>query len=161
MDQTELDKIEAETEQKLQTKNRFQELSEKVKLTSQERDEMAKAKQQLEATNSDLSKERDFYKDFSANVTKYPNASEYQDKILEKVKAGYSTEDAMVSVLAKEGKLNSPVQAPIPKPHLEGGSAPTIQSGGKDLSSMTAAEKFAALGEAEASGDLVAALRGR
>src|SRR6185295_10830987 len=103
----ELDKIEKDTEENLKVKNRFEQLSEKVILTSKERDELAKAKADLEAQNSSIAKERDFYKDFSVNISKYPNASEYQDKILEKVKAGYSTEDAMVSVLAKEGKLTT------------------------------------------------------
>lgn len=155
-----LNKIEAETEEKLKVKNRFQELSEKVKLTSQERDELAKSKQDLEANNSSLAKERDFYKDFSINVTKYPNASEYQDKILEKVKAGYSTEDAMVSVLAKEGKLNSaePVRS---QQTIAGGSAANFSDGTKSLKDMSVAEKFEALAQAETSGDLVNALRGR
>jgi hypothetical protein len=157
----ELNQVENEVEEKLKVKNRFQELSEKVKLTSQERDELAQAKTALEAEKSSLAKERDFYKDFSVNVAKYPNASEYQDQILEKVKSGYSTEDAMVSVLAKEGKLMPPSEKPQPKQHIEGGSAPTIQGGTKGLSDMTADEKFAALREAESSGDLVAALRGR
>jgi hypothetical protein len=157
----ELNQVENEVEEKLKVKNRFQELSEKVKLTSQERDELAKAKLELEADKANLSKEVSFYKDFSANVAKYPNASEYQDQILEKVKAGYSTEDAMVSVLAKEGKLTPPPQVAQPKAHIEGGSSPTIQGGAKGLSDMSADEKFAALREAEQSGDLVAALRGR
>lgn len=155
------DKIEAQTEEKLKAKNRFQELSEKVKLTSQERDELAKAKQTLEAENSSISKERDFYKDFSINVPKYPNASEYQDKILEKVKAGYSTEDAIVSVLAKEGKLTPQEATKQSTPTIAGGSAPTTVDGGKNLKDWSTDEKFNALKEAEASGDLVNALRGK
>lgn len=154
------DNIEAQTEQKLKVKNRFQELSEKVKLTSQERDELAKVKTELEAKNSGLSKEVEFYKDFSINVPKYPAASEYQDKILEKVRGGYSTEDAIVSVLNKEGKLN-PSEVRQQQQIVAGGSAPTTMEGTKSLRDMTAAEKLAALGEAEASGDLVNALRGR
>jgi len=154
------DKIETNTEEKLKAKNRFQELSEKVKLTSQERDELAKAKQALETEKSDISKERDFYKDFSANVSRYPAASEYQDKILEKVKAGYSTEDAMVSVLAKEGKLSTP-EAPRPYVTVAGGSSPTVIDGGKSPHEMSLEEKLNALKEADATGALANAIRGR
>jgi hypothetical protein len=155
-----LDNLEVQAEEKLKVKNRFEKLSEKVILTSKEKDEaLAKAKVEAEA-RLNAEKERDFYKDFSANVSKYPNASEYQDKILEKVRVGYSTEDAMVAVLAKEGKLTSePIQPPSPQ--VEGGSASMSMSGDKSLSDMTAAEKLAALTEADKAGDLVNALRGR
>jgi hypothetical protein len=157
-----LDSIENNVDQNLKVKNRFQQLSEKVKLTSQEKDELAKAKETLEGQNASLSKEVEFYKDFSANVTKYPNASEYQAQILEKVKSGYSTEDAMVAVLAKEGKLDmSSTQVQQPIVDIVGGSAPTSFQGSKSIDSMTTDEKFAALQEADKSGDLVRALRGR
>lgn len=158
-----LDNLEVQAEEKLKVKNRFEKLSEKVILTSKEKDEaLAKAQAEAEA-RVNAEKERDFYKDFSANVSKYPNASEYQDKILEKVKIGYTTEDAMVAVLAKEGKLTSEApQAPqVPTPQVEGGSASTTISGDKDISQMTSDEKLAALTEADKKGDLVNALRGR
>ena len=148
-----LDNLEVQAEEKLKVKNRFEKLSEKVILAS------AKAQAETDA-RVNAEKERDFYKDFSANVSKYPNASEYQDKIFEKVRSGYSTEDAMVAVLVREGKFSS--EAPqISSPQVEGGSAPTTISGDKDLNLMTAAEKLAALTEADKTGDLVNALRGR
>lgn len=159
-----LDNIESNTEQKLKVKNRFEKLSEKVILTSKEKDEaLAKVKTETEA-RSNAEKERDFYKDFSANVSKYPNASEFQDKILEKVKGGYSTEDAMVSVLAKEGKLNaSSTPTPVSQPtfNAEGGSASTMFEGTKSLRDMSSEEKLSALSELDKSGDLANALRGR
>lgn len=159
-----LDNIEAGAEEKLKVKNRFEKLSEKVILTSKEK-EKAEAEARAAGERADsLSKERDFYKDFSVNVTRYPQAAEYQDKILEKVRSGYSTEDAMVSVLNKEGKLtaSTPESRPTPTPHVEGGSAPTqVFSGDKGLSDMTTDEKFKALSEMDKSGDLVQALRGR
>lgn len=158
MEELNLDNIEGQAEEKLKVKNRFEKLSEKVILTSKERDELAAIKVKLEADNSSLSKERDFYKDFSGNVSKYPVASEYKDKIWEKVKNGYSTEDAIVAVLAKEGKLTS--QAPVQQMQVEGGSAPTNVEGTKSIADMTPAEKLAALGEADKTGDLVRALRG-
>ena len=159
---SELDQVSVNAENKLKVKNRFEKLSEKVILTSKERDELKTAKTALESERDSLSKERDFFKDFSANVAKYPNASGYQDKILEKVKAGYSTEDAMVAVLAKEGKLNAqPQQADQPKLQAEGGSAPTSFEGSKSLSDMKPEEKLAALMELDKSGALGNALRGR
>lgn len=158
MDQSELDKIEQETQEKLKAKNRYEQLSEKVITTSKERDE-AQVKAKAETERAELAtKERDFYKDFSANVSKYPNASAYQDKILEKVKSGYSTEDAMVSVLAKEGKLSSPGAPYIP--NAEGGSAPTNLEGPKSIEDMSRDEKWSALKEADKTGDLARALIG-
>lgn len=155
-----LDNLEVQAEEKLKVKNRFEKLSEKVILTSKEKDD-ALLKAQTEAdARVKAEKERDFYKDFSANVSKYPSASEYQDKILEKVNAGYSTEDAMVAVLVKEGKFTSETIQPD-RLQVEGGSAPTIVGGDKSLNDMTAAEKLAMLAEADKSGDLVNALRGR
>ena len=141
-----LDNLEVQAEEKLKVKNRFEKLSEKVITTSKERDEaLSKAQADAEAKVK-AEKERDFYKDFSANVSKYPGASEYQDKILEKVNAGYSTEDAMVAVLVKEGKFTSETIQPD-RPQVEGGSATTQMSGDKSIHDMTTAEKFAALTE--------------
>ncbi len=157
-----LDNIEAQAEEKQKVKNRFDKLSEKVILTAKERDEKTQLAEKLANENTSLSKERDFYKDFSANVSRYPNASAYQDKILEKVKSGYSTEDAMVSVLAKEGKLNLSTPDPVrPSGQVEGGSAPTNFEGSKSINDMTPAEKMEALKELDKSGDLANALRGR
>lgn len=151
--------VEQQVEERLKAKNRFDQLSEKVIQEKLEKDALAKERDEANKKATDASKERDFYKDFSANISKYPNASEYQDKILEKVRSGYSTEDAMVSVLAKEGKLTSqPAESRL---QVEGGSAPTITGGNKSIHDMTKAEKYAALIEAEKSGDLVDALRGR
>ncbi len=157
----ELDTIENNVDHNLKVKNRFQQLSEKVILTSQERD-AAQTKAQTEAdARLNAEKERDFYKDFSTNVTKYPNASEFQDQILEKVKGGYSTEDAMVAVLAKEGKLNMTSQ-PVQQSNIqvEGGSAVSSFEGSKSLNDMKPDEKLAALMELDKTGDLVKALRG-
>lgn len=162
MDDTNIDfdKIEDNAEEKLKAKNRFEKLSEKVIITSKERDDaIAKAKSESDARISS-EKERDFYKDFSANSSKYPNASQFQDKIFEKVKAGYSTEDAMVSVLAKEGKLTSePIQQR--QNQVEGGSAPTNFEGNKSIQDMTIAEKLSALTDADKTGELANALLGR
>lgn len=141
-----LDTIESNVQEKEKVKNRFEQLSEKVILTSKERDEKAKLAETLQADNAAISKERDFFKDFSNNVSKYPAATEYQEQILEKVKAGYSTEDAIVSILNKEGKL-TPQAVQQPQTQVEGGSAPTTLEGTKGIQDMSAEEKFNALNE--------------
>ncbi len=125
---------------------RIKDLSEKVKLTSEERDELASAKAKAEAERDSLSKERDFFKDFSTSASKYPGATEYQDKILEKVKLGYTVEDATVSVLNAEGKF-SPTAAESSRESPAGGSATNSMKGDGDktLAEMTQAEKRAVL----------------
>lgn len=124
---------EVEVEKPNRSDNRFKDLSEKVKTTAQERDELA-AKLAL------MEKENEFRKGFTKVASKYEGASEYEDKILEKVNSGYDLEDATISVMAKAGKLqNAPQQRSSPA----GGSASTaIQSGDdKPVSEMTMAEK--------------------
>lgn len=152
--------IQAQTEEKTKNQNRFETLSQKVIEKSKEKEAEAEARKKAEAERDSALKEAGFYKDFSANVTKYPEASNFQDKILEKVRGGYSTEDAMVSVLAKEGKLNTQSQPVQQNRQIEGGSAPTSFEGSKSISDMTTDEKLSALMEADKSGDLSRALKG-
>ena len=131
--------------------NRFKDLSEKVELTAKERDEANAAKLAAE-------KEVEFYKGFSK--LKYQDAADYQDKIKEKVLAGYDMEDAAISVLAKAGKLNAP-QAQRESP--AGGSASTAMKSADDkpVSEMTTAEKREKLMEWERTnpGELQSTLR--
>jgi hypothetical protein len=155
-----LDNIQEDAENKLKVKNRFEQLSEKVILTSKEKDE-ANAKANAEAERaSNAEKERDFYKDFSQNITRFPAAAEYQSQIFEKVKGGLSTEDATFLVLGKEGKLGGTI-APITAPtaQVEGGSASTTFEGAKTVGEMSIDEKKNALMELEKSGDLQSLLK--
>ncbi len=110
-------------------------------------------KTKLQAERDNLAKESAFYKGFNQVSTKYPGANEYQDKILEKVNAGYDVEDATISILAKEGKYTPPV-ATVERESPAGGSAATAipGSGQKTLDEMTRDEKRAALMELEAQG---------
>lgn len=150
-----LDNIEVETEEKLKVKDRFAKLSEKISVTAREKEEVEAKLKALTEAQSNVEKERDFFKDFSSNATKYPSANEYQDKIFEKVKGGYSTEDAIITVLAKEGKL--PTMPTIEASHdVAGGSAQTNlgDGGNKDLASMTMAEKLNALQDLEKRGGI-------
>lgn len=126
---------------------RLETLSSKVKETAQERDA-------AEAARVAAEKERDFYKGFSTVSTKYPAAAELQDKILEKVNAGYDIEDATVSVLNKEGKLTA-TPPPPPGPAAGGSAVVNIPEGGtKTPGDMNQAERRSALMEAEKRGDI-------
>ena len=133
---------------------RIKDLSLKTKTAYQERDEAA-AKAQAEAdARANAEKDRDFFKEFSTLTSKHPNAAEYQDAILEKVKSGYTPEDATVSVLNAEGKL-SPITAPAPSYSAAGGSASTIiPQGERGADQMTQAERREALLKANESGEL-------
>ena len=112
-----------------------------------EKNDAEKAKAEAEAKSAVTEKERDFYKDFSGSISKYPSANEYQDAIKEKVMSGYTVEDATVSVLAKEGKLGTIQAPPPPRESPAGGSASNqISSGGnKTVSEMSRDEKRQAL----------------
>jgi hypothetical protein len=128
---------------------RIKDLSRKVKLTSEERDEKDRLLKEGGEQLATISKERDFFKDFSGNIAKYPQATEYQDAIKDKVMSGYTVEDATVAVLAKEGKLTMEVPPLAPKDNPAGGSAITNIGGGeKSISEMSQEERRAALVEA-------------
>lgn len=155
----ELDQIDANADRKLQIKNRYQTLSDKVKAEGQAREQAeAKAKAEAEA-RTQAEKSLEFYKTFTKFSAEHPEAINYQDQILEKVNSGLSTEDATLLVLAREGKL---LQAPAPQrtQGAEGGSAITnIADGDKPLNELNQNEKLTALLEMEKNGELVQALR--
>lgn len=145
------------------TELRIKNLSSKVRETSEERD-IAKAEaEKLKAEAEATVKERDFFKGFSAISEKYPGATEFQDAILEKVTAGYSTEDAAVAVLNANGRLMPQQQDVRPIGTAGGGSAPTVlpDNDSKAVSEMTQAERRAALLEPERQEELESILRGK
>ena len=126
-DEIDLEKVELEAESKHKVEERIKDLSGKVKTASDERDAERKQKEDAEAKRIAAEKERDFYKGFSKISSKYPQASEFQDAILEKHNPGYDLEDAAVAVLAKEGKF---IPQELEKENPAGGSAkanPTLQ----------------------------------
>lgn len=152
-DELELDLTEEQDINK--TQERIKNLSSKVKSASEERDTAKAAVETAETARLAAEKERDFFKEFSSTNAKYPAASEYQDQIKEKVLAGYTVEDATVSVLNKEGKFTPTVQQ-APQQNVAGGSAPNqvLQTGNKPVSDMSRDERRQALVEAEARGDI-------
>lgn len=148
----ELDEI-INKEEPSEVEGRIKELSKKVKLTSEERDEFKRLSGEKDETIDTVTKERDFYQGFSDVVSKHPNASEYKDDILAKVKSGYTIEDATVSVLNAQGKLTAPA---VERVSPSGGSASTQipATGQKTVSEMNREERRAALIEAESRGDI-------
>lgn len=127
---------------------RLKDLSEKVRLTAEERDEKEKLLTEQTQKLASAEKETEFYKNFNSLTTKYSGSVEYQDAIREKVMAGYDIEDATVAVLAKEGKLPGQTQAPVTDTESPaGGSAVnTIRGEGeKSPSEMSQEERRAEL----------------
>lgn len=152
-----LDDSTIEEQEKVnKVEKRIKDLSEKVRLTASERDDFAKAKAEAEAKVESAQKDVEFFKNFNTMASKYQGATDFQDKIQEKVKAGYELEDATISILAKEGKYTPPPVVQAPKQSPAGGSATnTIKSGGeKSVGEMTQDERRNFLIEAEKRGDI-------
>lgn len=149
-----LDKLDADINKNNKIQERITGLSTKVKETAEERDAERSAREAAERAKADAEKERDFFREFSGVTSKYQGASEFQDAILEKVRLGYSTEDATVSVLNANGKLTT--TAPVVERETPaGGSAVNAMSSGvKPINEMSREEKRAALLEAEQRGEI-------
>lgn len=160
MDELELDLESPEDINK--TELRIKTLSSKVRDTSKERDDAKAAAEVSDARALAAEKKVEFLGSFTDISAKYQGASEYRDAIEEKVQAGYSVEDATVSVLNANGKLTPAVQMVQPIT-AGGGSAATIlpDTAQKAVSEMTQAERRAALQDPERQADLEAILRGR
>lgn len=160
MDELELDLEGSEDINK--TELRIKNLSSKVRETSTERDEAKAAAEKAQAEAEAAAKERDFFKNFNSISMKYPGANEYQDAILEKVNAGYTPEDAAVSVLNANGKLIPQQQDERPIT-AGGGSSATVlpNADSKPVGEMTQAERRAELANPERQADLESILRGR
>lgn len=125
------------------TNQRINELSEKVKLTSQERDEKDRLLKESGDKIATLEKENAFNSGFSDILGTHTAAKDHKDEIKAKVLAGYSVEDATYAVLGKAGKLgNAPAQAQV-----AGGSADTAISttATKTTAEMSLQEKRAQL----------------
>lgn len=154
-DELDLEALDSQIEKENKVEQRIKNLSEKVKLTSEERDEQKRLLEEQRSQNEILIKERDFLNSFGDQIGKHPEAATYKDKIKDKFIRGYSVEDATAAVLVSEGKYIPPkVEQPIE--NFVGGSAPTIHqgSGEKPLSELSRDEKRAKLLEAESRGDL-------
>lgn len=150
-DEEDLD-LTTELEPDKRNDKRYKDLADKVKTTAEERDQIAEEKAKAEAEAQAAKKEAEFYKGFNTVASKYEGANEYQDKILEKVNAGYDIEDATVAVLNKEGKFNPERSEPSVSPQSPaGGSATTTMTSGdeKPINEMSRDEKREALEQIE------------
>lgn len=145
----------SENENFNRTEKRIKDLSSKVEMTAQERDAERKAREEAEAKAAAAEKKAEFLDKFSDVSTRYQGASEFKDKIMEKVvTAGYSVEDATLSVLNAEGKL-SPIIEPRTNAPAAGGSASTvIPTGDRGADQMTQQERREALLKANETGEL-------
>ena len=149
-----LEELDENIEKESKVEKRIKDLSEKVRLTSTERDEFKKLNDDKDTKLAETQRESDFYKGFADVMSTHPAAKDHKDEILTKVKGGYSVEDATFAVLGKAGKLGQPKPAPAENP--AGGSAVTQHStdGQKSLNEFSRDEKRAKLLEAEARGDI-------
>lgn len=141
-----LDLDEENNEEFSKFKSRIKTLSEKVKLTSEERDLLKKNLEEKDGKLSSFEKENNFLKGFSKVASAYNGATEYQDKIWEKVNLGYSVEDATISTLVAEGKFTPPTKEEKME-SAAGGSASIgiTDKGEKTLKEMSLEEKRQAL----------------
>lgn len=126
------------------SEERIKQLSEKVRVTSEERDEKDRLLNESNSKVANLEKENAFNSGFVDVLSKLPAAKDHKEEIKAKVLAGYTPEDAAFAVLGKAGQLGSQQPAPASP---AGGSADTNISGngGKSVGEMTLAEKRAEL----------------
>src|SRR3990167_457464 len=156
-DELDLDQLDNDLEKENKVEKRIKDLSEKVRLAAEERDATKRKLEEALTNNANLNKDVEFQNSFGNQLIKYPDASQFRDKIKEKVLKGYSIEDATVSTLNSEGKLTAPAQREVVPDNVVGGSASVnqpISGGQKKASDMTRDELRAALLEAEKRGDL-------
>jgi hypothetical protein len=132
----------------------------KIKTAEQEKSDALKAKDEADKKLADLEKKNQFLSSFSDISAKYQGANEFKADIEAKVMAGYTVEDATVSVLNAKGKLTAqPSPAPTPDRTAPGGgsAATTIRSDfstDKPIHEMTHEEKRQAIMELEKRGEI-------
>lgn len=151
-----LDQIESQEEKKLQVKDRFAKLSSDYSRTQKEKEEAEAKLKAAEEARTKAERDVEFFKNFSQVTSKHPEASNFQDQILERVNKGMDTEEATVAVLYKEGKLGGiqAAQAPQDVGKVAGGSAPNTPSADKDFYDMNLEEKRNVMNELEKTGEL-------
>jgi len=108
-----------------------------------------------ETTEAELADER-FNGQFNQLSGIYPHAKDFREVIREKVKNGYTVDDAVVSVLKKEDKLITAEQiaAENNKGDGLGGSAETGDLSGQNKGEKTLADYEQEFKDAEARGDI-------
>ena len=126
------------------SEKRIKQLSDKVRLTSEERDELKKLADEKDSKLVEKDRELSFANGYADVLSQHPDAKDFKEDIKSKVMAGMSVEDATFAVLGKAGKLGQQVDsAPI-----AGGSAATTMAQApaeKSVNDMTQAERRAEL----------------
>ena len=151
-----LDSLEDAPKEEHIIDKRIKNLTEKVRLTSEERDEQKHRLEESMKKVADLEKENVFNTGFVDILANHSAAKDHKDEIKAKVLAGYSVEDAAFAVLGKAGKLGQPVQSAPPRENPAGGSAVNqpITGGEKKISELSRDEKRTRLIDLEARGDI-------
>jgi len=144
-----LEALDENIEKKNKVEERIKDLSSKVKMTSEERDELAKSVEELTEANKSITQERDFLASFTDATAEFPGAVEHKDAILEKVKSGYSVEDAALVIMNanKPEEPDETTEKDVKPDSPAGGSAvsPPATGGAKPLDEMDSAEKLTEL----------------
>ena len=158
-EELDLEQLDQEIDGENKVQKRIKDLSDKVRIASEERDEQKRLLEESNKKIADLGKDNAFNAGFADILATHSAAKDHKDDIKAKVLAGYSVEDAAFAVLGKAGKLGQPqtVQTPPPpRDNPAGGSAINQPNTGgiKSVNEMTRDEKRAALVEAEQRGDL-------
>lgn len=125
-----------------EAEKRIKQLSEKVRLTSEERDEQVKLVKERDDKIVTLERENTFNSGFADMLGTYSAAKDHREDIKAKVASGYTVEDATLAVLGKAGKLGG-----VTPPSPAGGSAATAMAskGNKEVKDMSQAERRAEL----------------
>ncbi len=150
MDETKIETIETEINSKNAVEERVRKAISDKKEAEAKVEEAVKKQTETEAKLAQMEKDTQFLNSFTDVTAKFPTASEYKDKIREKVMSGYSVDDATISILHAEGKLSSTPNMG----NIAGGSAPNQIIGQKTVQEMSSTERWAALKEAEKKGDI-------
>lgn len=153
MDDLNLDELEKDITNTNAVKDKFTDVLKHKKIAEDKLEIETKARTDAESEVATLKKETSFLNSFTDVTAKFPTASEYRDKIKEKVMSGYSVDDATISILVAEGKYTPPAQ---PRENAAGGSAinQITQPQYKSPKEMTSSERWDALREAERRGDI-------
>lgn len=125
-----------------ESQKRITQLSEKVRLASEERDEKARLLEESTTKIATLERENAFNSGFVDVLSTHSAAKDHKDDIKAKVLSGMSVEDATFAVLGKAGKLGAS-QPQNTANHVAGGSAPTTQTqtADKSVKEMTQDER--------------------
>ena len=130
----------ADANKETRSQHRIKELSDKVELTSKERDELVNLRDKDQKKIAELERENAFNSGFADILGTHGAAKDFKDKIKEKVMGGYTVEDATFAILGKEGKLG--VASEPTTQIVAGGSAANTQpTGPKEIKDMTQQER--------------------